>query len=58
MFCCFCGNKLVWQSDFDTDDEEGIISIYQCFNESCNKTFEFVDIFENEEKYIKYFESE
>ena len=42
--CKKCGNRLIWQNDFDygdylIEDKEGIITVYLCSN--CNSIHEF-----------------
>ena len=43
IICPYCGNNMVWQSDFNYDDVfgegEGIVSYYQCSNCGCDAEF-------------------
>lgn len=59
-FCMLCGSPVIWQSDFDAEDygysEEGVVGIYHCSNElNCNTYFELIDLFNNDDRHIKYF---
>ena len=44
--CFSCGEDLIWQNDYDTDDigqedsEYLIVSMYQCPNEECKAWYE------------------
>lgn len=62
-FCCFCGSKLNWSGNSDLSgygyredacddhsytDEDGVVSLYTCSNDSnCNTKFEAVILFED-----------
>ena len=50
MRCFKCNAKVIWQSDFDTEDlgivEEGIVSYYVC--SECNTSYESIQIFEED----------
>ena len=43
IFCPYCGNNMVWQSDFNYDDVfgegEGVVSYYHCSNCDCEAEF-------------------
>ena len=43
--CFSCGEDLIWQNDYDTEDvapdtEYLIVSMYQCPNEECKAWYE------------------
>lgn len=43
--CFSCGEDLIWQNDYDTEDvapdtEYSIVSMYQCPNEECKAWYE------------------
>lgn len=57
IFCINCGNKTIWQSDFDADDLdygfEGIVSFHHCSNEKCNSMTEVIYNTSYDETYYK-----
>ena len=54
MKCLYCGNKLIWNCDYDAEDLgylfEGISSVHTC--SKCEAVFELVDNFEDELQFV------
>ena len=50
--CLTCGNKMIWNSDYDVEEEDGpyvMFSVYTCSN--CNGLMEFYVANENHEDF-------
>lgn len=41
MKCLFCGGELCWNSDYDVEGDDGIISSYTCMK--CGRDYEITD---------------
>lgn len=46
MNCPACKSKLIWQNDYDLEDigsdDKGVVSYYNCSNNECDSTFEWI----------------